>query len=92
MPKFGIDKEAKELLFNLLTKLEKDDFIDFFQSILSSAEIKDISRRIMAVKFLFEKHTFTEIEDLMGMSSGTINKIYFKTKGSPVLNKLLKKD
>ncbi|TSC94681.1 MAG: hypothetical protein Athens101428_196 [Candidatus Berkelbacteria bacterium Athens1014_28] len=46
----------------------------------------------MAVKFLFEKHTFTEIEDLMGMSSGTINKIYFKTKGSPVLNKLLKKD
>jgi len=92
MPRKGINKESKELFLAMLPKIKGEDFIDFFESLLSSAEIKDISRRLMATKLLFKDLTYEEVEDIMGMGSNTVNKIHFKTKGSPVLRKLFKKD
>ncbi|MCX6809300.1 MAG: Trp family transcriptional regulator [Candidatus Berkelbacteria bacterium] len=88
MVKRGIDFESKKLLIESLEKLESDEFVDFLESLLSSTEIKNISRRTMAAKVLFEKHTYEDVEELMGMSPGTINKIHFKTKGSPAFRKL----
>ena len=92
MVKKEIDLEAKKLLIKAIQKLKKDDVLDFLESLLSSAEIKDISRRIMAAKMLAQRITYEEIEEDMGMSSGTTNKIRFKTKGSPIINQLFIKD
>lgn len=91
MPKRGIDFESKELLLESLKKLESNEFIDFLESLMSSTEIKNISRRTMAAKLLLEYNTYEDVEELMGMSSGTINKIHFKTKGSPAFRKLFSK-
>lgn len=91
MPKRGIDFDSKKLLIESLKKLESDEFIDFLESLLSSTEIKNISRRTMAAKLLLELNTYEDVEELMGMSPGTINKIHFKTKGSPAFRKLFGK-
>jgi len=85
MPETGIDQKAKKEFYRALKKLKKDDFEEFFKDLMSSAEIKDLSRRFMAAKYLNEKKTYQEIREIMGMGEGTINKIRFKTKGSRVL-------
>jgi uncharacterized protein YerC len=90
MPKKGIDQEAQKLLYEILIAIEKAELADFLKSLMSSAEIKDLARRLLSAKLLKENYTFLEIGELMGMSPGTINKVYFKTKGSPVINKLFK--
>lgn len=92
MPKRGIDQDSKRLFFEILTKINGEEFNDLFGSLLSSAEIKDISRRLMAAKLLQEKLTYEDVQDILGMSSNTVNKIYFKTKGSPILRQLFRKD
>lgn len=92
MPKKGIDSEAKKLFVEILTGLKgKDELEMFLEDIFSSAEIKDFSRRILAAKFLMEKRTYLEIQQDMGMGEGTINKIHFKTKGSPLFRRLFEK-
>jgi len=92
MVKKNIDKDAKKFLVKAIQKIKDEDVLDFLESLLSSAEIKDISRRLMAAKLLAKGITYEEIGEDMGMSSGTTNKIRFKTKGSPALKKLFKKD
>lgn len=92
MPQKGIDNEAKKLLLNTLSGLQnKDEVRMFLEDILSSAEMKDFSRRLLAAKFLMEKKTYLEIQHEMGMGEGTINKIHFKTKGSPLVRRLFEK-
>jgi len=91
MPRKGIDTEAKKLFFEILISLGKDELKMFLEDIFSSAEIKDFSRRLLAAKYLMEKKTYLEICHDMGMSENTINKIYFKTKGSPLIHRLFKK-
>lgn len=85
MPKIGIDQKAKKEFFQALKNVKGDDFEAFFRDLMSSAEIKDLSRRFMAAKYLGKKKTYQEIREIMGMGEGTINKIRFKTKGSRVL-------
>lgn len=92
MPRKEIDSESKKLLEDTLNKLKGAELLELLKSLLSSAEMKDISRRIMAAKLLKEDVTYSEITHLMGMSASTVNKIYFKTKGSPIINNLFKKD
>ncbi|MCX6811627.1 MAG: Trp family transcriptional regulator [Candidatus Berkelbacteria bacterium] len=85
MVKTNIDLKAKKEFFEALKKVGKEDFEGFFKDLMSSAEIKDLSRRFLASKLLKRGKTYQEIRDLMGMSEGTINKVYFKTKGSRIL-------
>ena len=92
MPKPGIDSKSKKLFLEIISKLKAEEFEDLFRSLLSSSEMKDISRRLMAAKLLHQDTTYEEVQEILGMSSNTVNKIYFKTKGSPVLRKLFKKD
>lgn len=91
MPEKGIDIKSKMLLFETIERLSSDDFIELLQSLMSSVEIKNLSRRIMVAKLLKTGATYEEIVDKMGMSESTVNKIHFKTKGSPIINKLYKK-
>jgi uncharacterized protein YerC len=92
MSKRGIDRESKELLFETLGKLKGEEYLDLFESLLSSSELRDICRRLMAAKLLQEKLTYEDVQDIMGMGSNTVNKIHFKTRGSPTIQKLFKKD
>ncbi len=91
MPEKNIDQKAKILLTETLSKLKGKGLLMFLENILSSAEIKDISRRTYCAKLLKEKKTFYEVHEILGMGSNTINKVYFKTKGSPLIGKLFKK-
>jgi len=92
MPKKGIDSEAKKLFIEVLASLkDKAELEMFIEDLFSSAEIKDFSRRLLATKFLMEKKTYLEIRQDMGMGEGTINKIHFKTKGSPLFHRLFEK-
>lgn len=92
MPKKGIDSAAKKLFVDTLSDLKnKDELEMFLEDIFSSAEIKDFSRRLLAAKFLIEKRTYLDIKYDMGMGEGTINKIHFKTKGSPLFRHLFEK-
>lgn len=92
MPEIGIDGKSKKLFLDLLRKFNAGEREEMLSSLLSSAEMKDISRRLMASKLLHSEFTFEEVQNKMGMSSNTVNKIYFKTKGSPTLRKEFKKD
>ncbi len=92
MPQPGIDGKSKKLFLELLKNLNADEREDMLSALLSSAEIKDISRRLMASKLLHSGLTYEEVQDIMGMSSNTVNKIYFKTKGCPILRKKFRKD
>ena len=90
MPETNIDPKSKRLFFKTIQEVDCDELEDLITSLLSSAEIKDISRRIMAAKLLKEGKTYQEIIEIMGMSESTVNKIHFKTKGSPTINELFR--
>jgi len=92
MAKKGIDQESKKLFLETLNKITGDEFADLFESLLSSSEFKDISRRLMAAKLLHQKVTYEEAQEIMGMGSNTVNKTYFKTKANPTLRQLFRKD
>lgn len=81
----NIDLKAKKEFFDALKKVGREDFEGFFKDLMSSSEIKDLSRRFLAAKLLKQGKTYQEISDLLGMSEGTINKVYFKTKGSRII-------
>ena len=92
MPKKGIDAKAKQLFFETISRIkEQKHFEEFFYDLCSSSEVKDFSRRLMAASLLIEGKTYLQIKDDMGMSEATINKIYFKTKGSPLLHSFFEK-
>jgi TrpR-related protein YerC/YecD len=89
MPKKNIDLKARKLFIETIAGLKNDLQVEeFLKDLFSSAEIKDFSRRILAAKMLQEGKTYQEITFDMGMSAGTINKIYFKTKGSRLMRGL----
>jgi TrpR-related protein YerC/YecD len=90
MPQPGIDQAAKNAFFAALSKIKNEaNFEHFLRDLMSSSEIKDLSRRFYAARLLKQKKTYQEIEMMMGMSAGTVNKIYFKTKGSKILPDLV---
>lgn len=87
--RYQVNKEAVENLFKLLPRLKNlDDAQEFLQDLFSGTEIKEISRRLFCAQLLYENETYLAIEDLLGMSPVTINKIHAKTRGSKVLPKL----
>ena len=90
MSKKGIDAIAKEKLNNILAKIDDPVEIKIFLSdILSSSEIKDIARRLLAADYLFHGKTYEKVNYDLGMGMATINKVNFKTRGSHLLKKLL---
>lgn len=91
MPQKRIDLKSRELLNATIIKIKSQELVDLIESLMSSAELKDVSRRLMVAKLLKSGSTYEKIVDTMGMSESTVNKIHFKTKGSPIINKLFKK-
>ena len=90
MPQPGIDQAAKNAFFAALSKIKSEaDFEHFLRDLMSSSEIKDLSRRYYAAKLLRQGKTYQDVNTVMGMSQGTINKINFKTKGSRIIPNLI---
>jgi TrpR-related protein YerC/YecD len=86
----GIDRAAKNAFFAALSKIKSQvDFEHFMRDLMSSSEIKDLSRRFYAAKLLRQGKTYQDVNTVMGMSQGTINKINFKTKGSRIIPDLI---
>lgn len=84
-----LNKKARKEFCQALAKIKKPGDIDeFLTDLLSSVEIKEISRRYLAARLLAEGKTYLEINHLLAMSPITINKIHFKTKGSKILPKI----
>jgi TrpR-related protein YerC/YecD len=84
-----LNKEAVAELSRALAKVKKDeDILEMIQDLMSSSEIRDLARRLKAARLLYEGKTYQEIEEMLGMSPITINKIHFKTRGSRILKEL----
>lgn len=82
---------AEEKLFELIAKIRSPEQVRaFFKDLLSSSEIYDLTRRLLAAEFLYYGRSYSEINLLAGLSPNTINKVHFKTKGSKVLPDLFK--
>ena len=90
MPKKNIDNSAKERLFGTISKLKGPNEVkQFLGDLLSSSEVKDLARRLLAAEYLFDGKTYEMVREDLGMGMATINKVHFKTKGSKILYNLL---
>ena len=84
------DQKAIKLLFQTIPKLKNNQQSEIFlRDLMSSSEIKDLARRLLAVQMLYNKKTYSEVNFRSDMSMGTINKMHFKTKGSKILHNFL---
>ena len=84
-----INKKAVDSFCKDLANIDRTrDIKKLLQDLMSSSEIKDIARRLEAAKLLKKGKTYQDIQILLSMSPLTINKVYFKTKGSKIINKL----
>lgn len=88
MPQKEIDQKSRKLFFETIDKLRPAEFVELVESLMSSPEIKDVSRRLMVAKLLKENYIYEDIVEIMGMSESTIGKIHAKTHGSPIINEL----
>lgn len=85
------DQEAYKLLQQVIVKIKSPEQAQtILKDLMSSSEIKDLSRRLLAVKYLYGGATYEQISKMSNMSMGTINKMHFKIRGSQFLPDLLK--
>jgi len=90
MPKKGIDKIARKRFISAMLNLKKyEDIENFMLDLMSSSELKDLSRRYLACEYLIKGKTYEDVRYDLGMGMATINKVRFKTKGSKILNELI---
>ncbi|TCO74831.1 YerC/YecD family TrpR-related protein [Marinisporobacter balticus] len=63
-------------LFEIILLLEnKEECYRFFEDICTIKEIQALSQRLKVAKFLREKKTYHEIEEITGASTATISRI-----------------
>lgn len=89
--KRNFDQKATQLLHATIPKIKTAVQAEAaIRDLMSSSEIKDLARRLMAVKCLYQGSNYYQINLVSGMSMSTINKMHFKTRGSKVLPDFLK--
>jgi len=55
--------------------VSREEYYNFFEDILTVAELKSLSVRFKAAKLLYEGHTYLNVAALTGASSTTISRI-----------------
>lgn len=81
-----LNRRAIKELIATLSQIKKEDEIEaFLKDLMSSTEITDLARRLLAARWLYGGKTYQEINLEMGMGMATINKVHFKTRGSKIL-------
>ena len=87
--KKNINELAKELLIEVTANANTELVPDLLNDLFSSKEVKNLSRRVLIAGLRYRGFSFGEIGDLLHCSSITVNKVHFKTKGSPALRQLI---
>jgi len=70
-----LDAEFNILSRAMLSLKTAEECEKFLTDLLTAREISSMAQRITVAKLLRDKKTFTEIEDVTGMSSATIARI-----------------
>lgn len=69
------NKETDELFKAILLLETEEDCYRFFEDICTIKELQAISQRFQVAKLLFQKKTYTEIEEITGASTATISRV-----------------
>ena len=71
-----IRDENIDYLFRAILTLENaEDCYNFFTDLCTVAELKEMSKRIIAAKMLRENAVYTEIAEKTGLSTATISRV-----------------
>ena len=71
-----IRDENIDYLFRAILPLENaEDCYNFFTDLCTVAELKEMSKRIIAAKMLRENAVYTEIAEKTGLSTATISRV-----------------
>jgi TrpR-related protein YerC/YecD len=69
------NKETDDLFKAVLLLETEDDCYRFFEDICTIKELQAISQRFQVAKLLFQKKTYSEIEEITGASTATISRV-----------------
>jgi TrpR-related protein YerC/YecD len=73
------NKELKNIFSEITTYLslenDQDKIFSFLRDLLSESEILEFSKRFEVAKMLYEKVSYSKIEEKTGMSSTTIARV-----------------
>ena len=67
--------EANLLIDGMMRLKTREEYYNFFEDLLTAAELKSIAVRFYAAKLLHEGKTYNEIAALTGVSTATISRI-----------------
>jgi TrpR-related protein YerC/YecD len=88
---YAWDISQAEILINTLSHLKNKKKIEkFLADLLTVKELKEISRRLLIAKLLFEGKTYKEIQKELRVNPITINRVNLKIKHGRGGYKLIK--
>ncbi len=71
-----LNDEKIDFLFKGILSLETiDECYSFFEDLCTVAELKEMSKRLLAAKMLKENYIYTEIAEKTGLSTATISRV-----------------
>lgn len=71
-----IRDESLEYLFEAILSLKNtDECYDLFTDLCTVAELKEMSRRMLAARMLDENAVYTDIAEKTGLSTATISRV-----------------
>lgn len=71
-----IRDDSLDYLFEAVLSLENvEECYNFFTDLCTVAELKEMSRRILAARMLEENAVYTDIAEKTGLSSATISRV-----------------
>lgn len=72
----GLRDENTDFLFNAIVSLKNiEECYNFFEDICTIAEIKEMSKRLLAAKMLNENCVYNKISETTGLSTATISRV-----------------
>ena len=68
--------EDMDILFRGILKLSTvEECYDFFEDLCTAKELEEMSRRAVAAKLLYDKHSYNDVKDRTGLSTATISRV-----------------
>ncbi len=72
----GIRDENTDFLFNAIVSLKNvEECYSFFEDLCTIAEIKEMSKRLLAAKMLNNNCVYNKISETTGLSTATISRV-----------------
>lgn len=68
--------DDKDFLFRCIRLLKStEECYDFFEDLCTAKELEEMSRRAVAAKLLYDKHSYNDVKDRTGLSTATISRV-----------------